>query len=482
VENGRFFLSTCIIWFYLLWGGEGYLWAQAPSQDTVWVRTIILSGAKKTKSQVILRELSFKEDDGLLLKDLPKILERSRQNVFNLGLFSEVRIEHFILGKELHIVIHLEERWYIFPIPKVKAEERNSYDMIKAFGNGDFHRVSYGLDLQWFNVTGRNETLVFFGQLGFFQRLRFRYSHPGIFGMQYTDLTVGASYINKNEIITGTENGEAIWNRLESEPLETANNVFLSVRHRLNLYKMLSASLEYTQRKYRDSLNIFNQSFLAGDALEAHYPVLTLAFTHDTRDFHSFPLEGRRYQLLLRLAGPEGLGTHQFAKFGFTWAEHIPLSKRFNFAYGIQNIFTLGESLPYYEKSAIGLSRSDLPGISTELRGYERYAIDGSMVSMAKAEFKFAIVPYQTLHLRKMPVKMLRQMPFGVYLSSYADMGRIEDNTLSDFDRAFKGQNLLGYGIGLNIIGFYDMMVRVEYSRNHLAEGGIYFHSSLPIR
>ena len=61
-------------------------------------------------------------------------------------------------------------------------------------------------------------------------------------------------------------------------------------------------------------------------------------------------------------------------------------------------------------------------------------------------------------------------------------MGRIEDNTLSDFDTTFKGKNLLGYGIGLNIIGFYDMMVRVEYSRNHLGEGGIFFHSSLPIR
>ena len=106
-----------------------------------------------------------------------------------------------------------------------------------------------------------------------------------------------------------------------------------------------------------------------------------------------------RYQLLMRLAGPEGMGTHQFAKVGFTWAEYIPLSRRFNFAYGVQNIVTFGKSLPYYEKSAIGLSRKDLPGISTELRGYERYAIDGSMVSMAKAEFKYAIVPYQTIRL-----------------------------------------------------------------------------------
>ena len=148
----------------------------------------------------------------------------------------------------------------------------------------------------------------------------------------------------------------------------------------------------------------------------------------------------------------------------------------------MQNVFTLGKEIPYFEKSSIGLGGKDLPGISTELRGYERYAIDGSWVGMAKAEFKFALVPYQTINLKMIPIKSFRQMPFGVYLSSYADMGYVEDQTTSNFDTTLKGKGLLGYGIGLNLIGFYDMMLRIEYSRNHLGEDGIYFHSSLPIR
>ena len=119
MKKGKIFFTTCIVWLCLLYGVGAESWAQPPSPDTVRVRTIILSGAKKTKPPVILRELSFKENDELLVQELPKILERSRQNVFNLGLFSEVRLEHFILNQELHIVIHLEERWYIFsPFPK----------------------------------------------------------------------------------------------------------------------------------------------------------------------------------------------------------------------------------------------------------------------------------------------------------------------------------------------------------------------------
>ncbi|MEM6628644.1 MAG: BamA/TamA family outer membrane protein [Bacteroidota bacterium] len=466
----------------LLFGiiGAGNLYATV--NDSVQVRTIVISGAKKTKRTVVVRELTFREKDQLPVKSLSDILERNRQNVFNLGLFSAVEVEPFIVGLELHIVIHVKERWYIFPIPKVKAEERNSYDLIRSFSQGDFHRVSYGLDLQWYNVTGRNETLTFFGQLGFSKRLRFRYSHPGIFGMQYTDLAFGASFINKNEIITRTEGSQALWDRLESTPLETSQSVFLQVKHRFSIYKNLVVSLDHSWKNFEDSLNVFNQQYLPGDELRTSYPAIVLAYSHDTRDWHSFPLKGRRYRLLFRHAGIPGVSTHQFSKIGFTWAEHIPLSKRWNVSYGLQNVLTLGKEIPYFEKSSIGLGGKDLPGISTELRGYERYAIDGSWVGMAKGELKFALVPYQTINLKMIPIKMFQQMPFGAYLSSYADFGYVEDRTTSNFDNTLKGQGLFGYGLGINFIGFYDMMLRIEYSRNHLGEDGIYFHSSLPIR
>ena len=45
-----------------------------------------------------------------------------------------------------------------------------------------------------------------------------------------------------------------------------------------------------------------------------------------------------------------------------------------------------------------------------------------------------------------------------------------------------KNQLLTGYGIGLNIIGFYDNLLRLEYSRNHLNQGGVYIHASVPIK
>lgn len=446
------------------------------------MKTIIVSGAKKTKPQVVLRELTFEQEDTVRISELPLLIQRNQQNVFNLGLFNEVVLEPIIIEQILHMVIHVKERWYIFPFPKIKPEERNSYDLIQSITEGDFHRVSYGMDLTWYNVTGRNETLSFYGQLGFSKRFRINYSHPAILGLQYTDLLMGFSYINKNEIITGTEGSISRWNRTEEDPLETSNNIQLGVRKRLNVYKSLTAVLNYSWRNFNDSLLLFNQAFLPERGLETRYPSITLSFANDQRDYHSYPLNGYKYQLLFRYAGPPGISSHQFAKMGFTWAQYQPISKRWNFSYGFQSILTLGQNLPYFEKSAIGLSRRDLPGISTELRGYERFAIDGSFISMAKAELKFALIPYQFIHIRHIPIKSFQDMPLGVYLTAYSDLGYVGDRTSSDFDTYLKNQGLMGYGVGLNLIGLYDMLLRVEYSRNHLGQGGFFFHSTVPIR
>ncbi len=450
--------------------------------DKVRVETIIVSGAKKTKPQVVLRELTIAENDTISLGELPALLERNQQNIFNLGLFNEVVLEPIVLDDYLHLVIHVKERWYIFPFPKIKPEERNSYDLIQSIKEGDFHRVSYGLDLTWYNVTGRNETLSFYGQLGFSKRFSIRYSRPAIFGMKYTDLLMGFSYINKNEIITGTEGSESRWSRTDVDPLETSHNIQIGIRKRLNVYKSITAVLNYSWRNFNDSLLLFNQSYLPNRGLSTRYPSLTLSYANDQRDYHTYPLNGLKYQVFLRYAGPPDLSSHQFLKAGFTWAQYQPLSNRWNFSYGFQSILTLGENLPYFEKSAIGLGRRDLPGISTELRGYERFAIDGSFVGMAKAELKFAIIPYQFVHVKHIPIKCFQDMPLGMYLTAYADLGYVGDETSSNFDTYLKNQALMGYGFGLNLIGLYDMLLRVEYSRNHLGQGGFFFHSNIPIK
>lgn len=471
----------CLLLFTLL-GCTCKVFCQPAPNRKLCVQSISISGAHKTKPFVITRELSFRELDTLDLASLAEVVQRCRQNVFNLGIFNNVQIEPIILDSDVHFIIHVKERWYFFPVPKLIIDERNSYDLIQAISEGSLHRIGYGLDLSWANVTGRNETLDFSGQIGFTDRFKLSFKRPGILGSKYTDLVAQFDYYTRNEIITGTEGASALWNELDNNLLQKTFFTGLGIRKRLTLYKSLYMRMEFLHSTFADSIYLFNRRFLTNKSGVESYPTLVATYTHDTRDWMIYPLKGFRYQLMFRYSGPPGISSTHFAKVGLSWSQYLPLTKRWNLAYGFQDILTIGDKIPYFEKSAIGIGRGDFPSISSNLRGYEPYLIDGSFVHQNKVELKYALVPYRFVHIKQIPFKKFQDMPFAIYFSTFLDMGYVSDASFSNQDGYLKNKLLSGYGVGLNIICFYDRLFRVEYSTNHMGLGGIYFHGNLPIR
>ena len=457
-------------------------------QPAKWhIQTISILGAKKTKQQVILQELTFQQGDSLQVDQLENILARNQQNVYNLGLFNQVSFEHQELAGNIYIIISVKERWYVFPRPHVRVEERNSYDLVSAISDGNFEKLAYGMFLNWRNLGGYNETLRFYGQLGFSKRLYIDFLRPAIFPKERIDMIMGFHHVNRKEVMYGTELGVVKWGKVETEASQKSYNVYIGIRKRFTVFKSLYAEISYKQYEFSDSIYTFQLNgeqarFITNNEGREYYPSFVLSYAHDRRDLKSFPLQGFKYQLFGRLAGIPGLASTQFAKVGASWAHHIPLSDRWNFAYGTQHLFTLGKKVPFYEKSAIGIRRGDIPGLSSTLRGYEPYAIDGSYIMMTKSEWKFAILPRKIYHLPQIPFRKFQDFPLGVYLSAFCELGYVSDRTFNNQDRYLKNKWLLGYGTGLNIIGIYDMLLRVEYSRNHLGQGGIYLHSSVPIK
>lgn len=460
----------------------------ARGQQKVRVVTLAIIGAEKTKSWVILRELTFARGDTLLLSEVEAEVEKSRKNVYNLGLFNDVRCKAQVIQDQLHLIMELKERWFLFGAPILRLEERNTYDLVNVLRERNFKRLVYGLNLRWRNISGRNETLSFSGQLGFSKRLRIDFLRPALFRKANIDLRVGYKYKNEKEIILGTQEGAVQWRGIENEPLQVSHEPFLAVRKRISLYENLYFEVNYKWLQFSDSLynleiNPLQNNFITElDGKEA-YPSFILQYSVDKRDIRRFPLKGYKYQVFGRYTGPKAIGSAQFGKIGATFAHHIPINKRWNFAYGSHLIFSLGDSIPYFEKNFVGVSRREFLGISTTLRGYEPYVADGAMVNMNKTELKFAIIPYHIADLSSMPLpKRWKQAPVGLYLSAFYELGYIRDASFNNNDNFLKNQALHGYGIGVNIVGFYDILFRLEYSRNHFNQGGVYLHGSVPIK
>ncbi|MDX2282603.1 MAG: BamA/TamA family outer membrane protein [Bacteroidia bacterium] len=475
-------LRACWLWAWMgLAVPAAGQWVQV---DTVWIE-----GNAKTRAWVLLREMALLPGDSVAASELDRLIERSRQNLYNLGLFNEVLMEPVLREGRLRLRVRVRERWFVFGAPYVGLEERNAFDFVGAFRTRSFRRLVYGGSVTWRNATGRNETLYAFANLGFSQRLLIEYLQPAAWRRQNIDLRAVLRAAREPEIIAGTAGGRVQWRDLRSGPLLQMVSGAVSLKKRLALNDY--AYVEAAWRRYRaaDSLYLLDLGygplrFLTSPNGVESYPSVTAGYIRDLRDNRSYPLRGYRAHVFGKYAGPELLGSTAFAKLGGSWAQFFPLSRRWNVACGIQSIYTFGDSVPFFDKSVVGLLRYEFQGISTELRGYEPYLLTGTWVHFNKAELKYGIVPWQILHLpaELMPFRQFRELPVGLYATLFCDTGYIADQSFSNQDQTFRGRWLLGYGAGLNVVWGYDLLLRIEGSGNHLGQFGLYLQAILPIK
>ena len=98
-------------------------------------------GNHVTQPQILLQEMLVKEGD---IAD-PARIERSRQAIMDLGLFTSVRaaVEPRDDGSVLRIVV--KEKYYILPVPKLNRDEENN--------------ISLGAEISLDNLAGLNQQL-----------------------------------------------------------------------------------------------------------------------------------------------------------------------------------------------------------------------------------------------------------------------------------------------------------------------------------
>ena len=118
-------------------------WALAAAAEPAWpvIREITFAGNETTRPEVLLREMAVHVGD----RADPVQLERSRQAIQDLRLFSAVDLEQVALGDGVRVQVTVEEKRYLLPLPRVSLDSDGQY--------------SYGVGLRWWNVLGLNHTL-----------------------------------------------------------------------------------------------------------------------------------------------------------------------------------------------------------------------------------------------------------------------------------------------------------------------------------
>lgn len=440
----------------------------ANQTKNVTIGNIYIAGNERTREEIVLRELDIVKGDTLSKEDLLKKLELDRQKLINTRLFVTVEVVPLLLNDaQADILIRLQERWYIFPVPVFKLADRNFTEWW-VNQKRDFSRVNWGAQLYHMNLTGRNDRLSARLQFGFTKQIALQYSLPYIDKNQKLGISIGTSYATNKTVGVSTNGHRQEFYGSESDVRKTfSSNV--SLVYRPSFYTRHSFGLGYQQTTIQDSVAIINPNFLGNGQTKQQYLGLNYVFTLDKRDFIAYPLTGSYF----RMVGSQfGLGLfddiNMLSTRG-TYSKFFDLGKNFYQANRFEVFKNWSNNIPYSKRRGFGY-RPDF------IRGYERYVVETDFLISYRTSVKWKFLEGVTKLNERSVIPQFRTIPYAFYLNAFMDVGYAGEPLLNTENNFWNNEMIGSIGVGLDIVTYYDFVMRLEYSINREGNTGFYFN------
>lgn len=440
---------------------------------TLRVSDFSVNGNKITKKNIITRELPFNVGDTLNLKYLDAIVLRSQQNVFNTQLFIYDSIRYTIDQNTIKFDIRVRERWYIIPSPIFEVQDRNFNSWWRT---KDLFRINYGLALDWTNFTGHRDNFNIIIRRGYSERYGVSYSYPYLNKAQTIGMNFAYAYSRNNEVAYKTEDNILFFHRDYHKYMREQHEGKVGVSIRNHLYQRSSIELLYVQMQINDTIVNLNPDFFGNKRNTINYFSLQYRYTFDKRDNKPYPLKGWTIDIL---AEKDGLNFIYDESLNYLYAvgsarKYTPLSNRFYLANQLKCRYISTDYIPYYFNRALGYNNDFI-------RGYEYYVIDGQSFVLIKNSFRYKLIKQhiaEAKFLKRFP--QFNTIPYSVYLNVNFDAAYVEDKFYGK-KNPLNNSLQYGYGLGLDFVTYYDIVLRLEYSFNKQMQSGFFIHMSAGI-
>lgn len=435
------------------------------SNKPIIIKHINIQGNKKTKNYIILRELGFSIGDTLKFEELEKILEKNRNQVFNTHLFNDVNLK-IDTWKEnyIDILIEVEERWYIFPVPIFELADRN-FNVWWNESNRSLSRIEYGIRFFHNNFRGRREQLIGTLQFGFTKKFELSYDIPNLNNKGTYGITPFISYIANTELPFTTQNNKQLFYEHTSY-LRNKFRTGVIFNYRPNISQNHNLVFSYSNNSIKDTLATLNPNYFLNAATKQQYLYLSYNFTLDKRDIAAFPLKGYFLKTAISKAGLGIISSDvNISLVTLNFSKYFKLFPKLYGAINFRGKYSFPSIQPYFNQSGLGFG-------SDYLRAYQYYVIDGQSFAMLRSNLKLEIFNIKV----KNPIIKAHQfktIPVSLYLSTFAESGYVIDkyyNTNSPLANTY----LYSYGIALDLVTFYDFVFNIEYGINHKHEKGVF--------
>lgn len=439
-------------------------------QHNVIIGNIFIEGNKRTRDNIILRELTFKSGDSILMDELMKQFELSKNNLHNIGLFNQeiINIKNWS-GDSVDVLISVKERWYTIPLPAFNLYDRN-FNVWWVEHDHEIKWIQFGGRFYQKNLTGRNDDLRAELLLGYQQRYSLQYSLPWFDAAQKHGISLQCSYsLSKNLTYALENNKELIHEDIDHYQRKSFNSsadIFFKPGHH---YKY-TFNFGYRSANINDSIAILNPDYFGEGKTNQKYLFARFAFNRDYRDVVAYPLKGNYIEASIAKLGFGLFDDVNIWEINGTYNQYVKLSKKWFLSSQNKIKISFAPYQAYSMERGIGYG-------GNYISGYEYYAIDGQSFGLTKLNLKNEFLKIKIKTLGNNPFTKGAEIPFSIFARVYADAGYVKDDLYYQ-NNPLANEFLFGYGVALDLVLIYDTSLRFEYSVNRMGEHALFYHFS----
>ena len=429
------------------------------------ISAINVIGNKHTKTYIIEREIPFKIGDSLLQKNLTATLIQARNQVYNTNLFTEVKFDSIPQAdSSLKINVTVKERWYIFPTPQFQLFDRNFKEWIKTY-NADLDRVIYGLKFVHYNFSGRRDQLRFYLLNGYARNISASYSAPYSNSKLTEGFNVGVGFTQNREVAYKLDYYNKLMNFRKDGFVRNNFNASVGYSIRKGFFKTTSIFGGFNYSNINDSVisSKYNPTYFNNANNKQFIPDFGVGISYSNTDNTNYPQKGLIYSYGISKRGLQFTGGINSLALSGSFAKFYKHKHNFFSIVQSSAIVKLPFEQAFINRRAIGFG-------NLNLRGLEVYIIDGVASGVAKYTLNKKVTEFKIPLFFK--IKSLPYIPIKIFAKTYTDVGY--SYLSKKYESMLNNKFLYTGGFGIDIITFYDIVFKVEYSFNQLGEKGLF--------
>jgi outer membrane protein assembly factor BamA len=436
------------------------------------INDIQISGNRRTREDIILRELTFRKGDTIPRSYLEFNINRSRQNILNTSLFNYVTISlDSNSAGSTDVIISVEERWYIWPAVIYKYEDRNFSAWLKA---KDLSKSKYGFSLEKINCFGRKENLKISFFFGYATQFRISYKNIALDHDRRHFIGADAEISKQDEMIFNTRNNEPVTFKSYNYPVFEQRKYTLNYTFRPYLNDLHNLYLNYYQYKVADTIIKLNPEYLGNKNNNQECITFDYVYSKDKRDIRAYPLRGSFFEVNVgqTFSMPFTKSSFRSTVIIPNYYKYVEISNRFYYAANVSLKLSYNTANSYFYSKSLGYTYN--------LHGFEYNTIEGQHFILFRNLIKFAVLKPRISEITFIPLPKFNKIHYAVYLNVFTDCGYVA-NKYKTTDNNYSNTLISSIGAGVDLVTYYDKTFRAEYSINSFGITGFYFHLNAPL-